>query len=144
MTDQFYDVSDFQGLFIPHTAADRAGNTRPVGKPVPNPDFQRLKDLAILLADPRPGTKLLEIGCGFGANLVPCALQGAEVYGQDLSSQSITRARSHFQHFDLSADLREGDAAQLQFDDNQFDVVLSSDFHEHLTDSQQRAVLGQA
>lgn len=142
--DRPYDLSDFQGLFIADPKADRKNATHPAGTPAPSVDFQRLKDLALLLADPRPGQKILEIGCGRGANAVPCGLQGAEVWGQDLDETWIARATQHFQHFGIRGDVKQGDATRLQFDDNAFDTVLSSDFHEHLTTPQQLAVLTEA
>jgi 2-polyprenyl-3-methyl-5-hydroxy-6-metoxy-1,4-benzoquinol methylase len=145
MSDQStYDFSDFQGLFIADEEADRVyglGGTRPA---VPNVDFRRLKDLALTFVDPRPGLKILEIGCGRGANAIPCALQGADVRGQDLNPEAVAKMNEHFAHFGLPGEARQGDAARLQFDANSFDVVLSSDFHEHLTSPQQLAVLAEA
>lgn len=142
--DRPYDLSDFQGLFIADPKADRKNATHPAGTPAPSVDFQRLKDLALLLADPRPGEKVLEIGCGRAANAVPCDLQGAEVWGQDLDETWIARAKQHFQHFGIRGDVKQGDATRLQFDDDMFDTVLSCDFHEHLTTAQQLAVLTEA
>jgi SAM-dependent methyltransferase len=139
-----YDISDFQGLFVADEDADRVYGVGGKGPAVPNVDFLRLKDLAQLFVDPRPGQKLLEIGCGRGANAIPCALQGADVHGQDLDAASIAKANQHFRHFALPGDMREGDATRLLFPDNEFDAVLSSDFHEHLTAAQQAAVLGEA
>ena len=107
-------------------------------------DFLRLKDLALLFADPHKGQKMLEIGCGRGANAIPCALQGAEVQGQDLNPASVAKTNEHLAHFGLPGQAKCGDATQLQFEDNSFDVVLSSDFHEHLTAEQQSAVLSEA
>jgi 2-polyprenyl-3-methyl-5-hydroxy-6-metoxy-1,4-benzoquinol methylase len=139
-----YDLSDFQGLFVADDHADRVYGAGGTGPPVPNVDFRRLKDLALILVDPRPGLRILEIGCGRGANAIPCALQGADVRGQDLDAASVARMNQHFAHFGLPGEARAGDATVLQFEANSFDVVLSSDFHEHLTGRQQQAVLAEA
>ena len=142
--DSPYDVRDFQGLFVADEYADRVYGAGGTGPATPNVDFQRLKDLALVFVDPHPGQKILEIGCGRGANAVPLGLQGAEVHGQDLDGAAIAKANQHFQHFGLRGEARAGDATRLLFDNDTFDVVLSSDFHEHLTEAQQLAVLGEA
>jgi 2-polyprenyl-3-methyl-5-hydroxy-6-metoxy-1,4-benzoquinol methylase len=142
--DSNYDLSDFQGLFVADEFAHCIQGAGGSGPAVPNVDFQRLKDFALMLLNPRPGQKLLEIGCGRGANAVPCALQGCEVFGQDLDATSVAKTNRHFEHFGLRAEARQGDATRLLFDANTFDAVLSSDFHEHLTAPQQLAVLTEA
>jgi SAM-dependent methyltransferase len=70
-----------------------------------------------------------------------CGLLGAESFGQDLSETSVAVANEKIARLGLTGEAKVGDATSLRFDDNSFDVVLSSDFHEHLTDDQQRATL---
>ena len=48
----------------------------------------------ILIAD---GTRILEVGCGEGGNLLPFALIGCEVTGVDFSAKKIENARNYFQ-----------------------------------------------
>jgi SAM-dependent methyltransferase len=42
---------------------------------------------------PRPGERILEIGCGFGSTALAIAARGAEVHGVDISPPMIARAR---------------------------------------------------
>ena len=43
------------------------------------------------------GTRVLEVGCGEGGNLLPFALMGCEVAGVDFSPNKIENARNYFQ-----------------------------------------------
>ena len=74
------------------------------------------------VAGPEEGMKVLEVGCGTGTNLELFAEAGCEVSGVDLSPSMIDLARRKLGD---RADLRLGDAAEMPFADNSFDLVLS-------------------
>ena len=74
------------------------------------------------VAGPEGGMKVLEVGCGTGTNLELFAEAGCEVSGVDLSPSMIDLARRKLGD---RADLRLGDAAEMPFADNSFDLVLS-------------------
>ncbi len=95
-------------------------------------DFLRRKDFALYLVDPRAGMKILDIGCAAGAQMTLCGLLGAEVYGQDLSSERIDTANRKLAKLGLAGEAKVGDVQELAYGDNEFDVVLSSDFYEHV------------
>ena len=82
-----------------------------------------IKRIRLNLAPPIPGMKVLDVGCGTGADLKPYGEGGCEMYGIDLSPSMLGRARNKFGG---SADLRLGDAAHMPFQDRFFDLVLSS------------------
>ena len=82
-----------------------------------------IKRIRLNFAPPVPGMKVLDVGCGTGANLKPYSEAGCSIYGIDLSPSMLGRARSKFGE---SADLRLGDAAHMPFQDGFFDLVLSS------------------
>ena len=109
-----------------------------------NVDFLRLKDFALHLMGVLPGKKILEIGCGYGAEMLPCALQGAEVYGVDLSESRVSFANEAAARYDVRAQARIADARQLDFPDCTFDAVFSSDFLEHVTEDVKEAVFREA
>lgn len=141
--DTEYDLSDFQGIF-PDWEADRIDGRVVSERVRVNLDFLRLKDLALLLLDPRPDMKVLEIGCAVGASLVVMGLQGAEVTGVDLDAELVRRANQHLRHFGVRGKAQVGDATSLAFDSATFDAVLSSDLHEHRTPAQQVEALTEA
>jgi len=132
------DLDDFgaeRGLFKDDPDADRLGGRAWDGTWRRNRDFLRLKDHALHLVGPRPGMRVLDIGCANGAQMVMLGLQGAEVAGQDLDAPAVEQANRKLERLGLGGRAHVGDASRLQFDDESFDGVLSSDFHEHFDDA---------
>jgi GT2 family glycosyltransferase/ubiquinone/menaquinone biosynthesis C-methylase UbiE len=72
--------------------------------------------------------KVLDISCGTGYGSELIAINGSEVIGVDISKEAIDYAKSHFSH----AEFQIGDAENLSFDDNTFDIVVSFETIEHL------------
>jgi SAM-dependent methyltransferase len=132
------DLDDFgaeRGLFKDDPDADRLDGRAWDGTWRRNRDFLRLKDHALHLVSPRPGMRVLDIGCANGAQMVMLGLQGAEVAGQDLDAPAVEAANRKLERLGIDGRASVGDASRLQFDDESFDVVLSSDFHEHFDDA---------
>jgi len=69
----------------------------------------------------RPGTRLLDAGCGTGELLAQAASRGAEVSGLDASPAMLLLAQEQLP----DADLRVGDIARLPWADNAFDVATA-------------------
>lgn len=67
------------------------------------------------------GDKVLEIGCGTGHFSAYFEELGADVIGLDTSSEMLRIAKD--QHGRLEIDFSRGDAYQLPFADNSFDLV---------------------
>ena len=81
-----------------------------------------LRKYVLRVARPEKGMKVLEVGCGTGTNLALFAEAGCEVAGIDLSASMIGLARKKLGD---RADLREGDASEMPFEDGSFDLVLA-------------------
>ena len=75
--------------------------------------------------DIAPGTKLLDIGCGAGQLTIPAALRGIDVTGVDLAQNLVDQANTRAEVEGLKIDIRQGDAEELPFGDNSFDITLS-------------------
>lgn len=73
------------------------------------------------LLDPRPGERILDLGCGTGELARAIADRGARVVGIDASPAMIEAARRRFPDLDL----RVMDARELRFD-APFDAVFSN------------------
>ncbi|AEU35830.1 class I SAM-dependent methyltransferase [Granulicella mallensis] len=77
-------------------------------------------------ATERSGVRILEIGCGPGANVWFMAREGFAVSGIDGSSTAIQKAGQRLSNEGLAADLRVGDFAQLPWPDASFDGVVEN------------------
>lgn len=72
----------------------------------------------------RKKTKILELGCGPGANVWYMAREGFDVYGIDGSAAAVGIATRRIRDDSLRADLRAGDIARLPYQDAAFDAVV--------------------
>ncbi|HAR98248.1 MAG TPA: class I SAM-dependent methyltransferase [Syntrophus sp. (in: bacteria)] len=81
----------------------------------------REKAFILSLMSPRPGERLLDVGCGTGEHLRMFHEKGCEVAGLDASPFMIARAR---EKLGSRAELHEGSAEDLPFSDNAFDHVV--------------------
>jgi SAM-dependent methyltransferase len=96
---------------------------------------------AALLAEAqlRPGERLLEIGCGEGANLVHLRRRHA---GIDLFAVDFSPAKLRFARAATAAHVANADAGRLPFRSGTFDAVLVRDLLHHV--SNRRAVISEA
>ncbi len=69
----------------------------------------------------KSGSRLLDLACGDGLDLLYYKTLGAEVYGIDASKELIKIAKDRLP----DADIREGNFEKLPYEDNYFDIVLS-------------------
>ena len=86
-----------------------------------------------------PGGRVLEIGCGVGWESIAWAQNGMDIHSIDLSPAAIELAQKNFEHNHLKGDLRLGNAEDLPFEDESFDIVTSLGVL-HQTESTERAV----
>lgn len=103
----------------------------------------RGRDIALFALGDVVGKKVLEVGCGNGIYLDIIARMGAEVSGQDISSEYVRNASEYLSKNNIKADIKTGDAARLLFDDNCFDAVFSADFFEHITSEHKNKVMAE-
>jgi ubiquinone/menaquinone biosynthesis C-methylase UbiE len=68
--------------------------------------------------------RILELGCGNGANLWALAKEGFDVYGLDGSQRALELACETLEKWDVHADLNLGDVRSLPYADGWFDAVV--------------------
>ncbi len=87
------------------------------------------------LAHVSPGMKVLDAGCGEGTLSILMAQKGAHVTGVDISEPNIAACKAMAQRENI-ADINffTADLETLPFNDNEFDLVVSSHVREHLPD----------
>ena len=71
------------------------------------------------------GKKVLEIGCGNGADGVMFAQAGADYTGVDLTEAAVEATRNHFQVLGLNGTFQIENAENLSFADESFDFIYS-------------------
>ena len=99
-----------------------------------------LREMASRMAPPEKGIKVLDIGCGTGAQLAIYEKAGGEVFGIDLAQPMLKVAKSKLGE---KAVLTNGDAAEMPYPDQAFDLVLSSLFFHQLGSEVRSAALGE-
>ena len=84
----------------------------------------------IFALNDRAGLKILEIGCGPGAlaESLHRWFPGAQITAIDRDSRFISFAKANIP----GVDFLEGDATQLPFEDQSFDVTISNTVQEHI------------
>ena len=83
----------------------------------------------------REGIKILEIGCGIGAEVIELSYLGADCVGLDLDKDCINLINQVRDDLGLKVTGIYSDACNLPFDDETFDVVMSFTFFEHVVDT---------
>jgi len=83
------------------------------------------------------GVRVLEVGCGGGILAESFARAGSLITGVDLSEPSLRVARRHSRSNNLVIDFAAARGESLPFADSSFDVVVSADFLEHVSDLDQ-------
>jgi SAM-dependent methyltransferase len=74
----------------------------------------------------KPGQDVLDVATGTGNVAIRAAAAGAQVVGLDLTPELFDTARRRAADADVTVDWVEGDAEDLPFDDERFDLVLST------------------
>ena len=91
---------------------------------------------ALELAKPKPGERVLDLGCGRGEAAYGCAQRGAAAYGADYSADALQIAGRNTTEGQKSLGgcirLVRADAKQLPFAEGSFDKLLMFDLVEHL------------
>ncbi|MBI5311449.1 MAG: class I SAM-dependent methyltransferase [Actinobacteria bacterium] len=77
----------------------------------------------------RQGEDVLDVACGSGNAALRAAKAGASVVGVDLTPELFDRARQLADEAGVWMELIEGDAEDLPFDEETFDVVVSTFGH---------------
>ncbi|MBU2020564.1 MAG: class I SAM-dependent methyltransferase [Bacteroidetes bacterium] len=72
----------------------------------------------------RSEIRILEIGCGPGANIWYLSREGFQAFGLDGSSVAIAQAQERLDHEQLEATLLVGDILNIPYSDHYFDAII--------------------
>jgi SAM-dependent methyltransferase len=81
--------------------------------------------------------RLLNIGCGHGADFLPFK-DGFELYGIDLSAGMLAYARKYAEKYRFKVNLAQADACHLPFPDDSFDWTIAVATYHHLKTREDR------
>ena len=87
-----------------------------------------LTNWGLSLVEIHDGWTMLDIGCGGGATLKRLLMRskGAQVYGIDISEESVAKARKvNASVLDRQVFVTQGSAEKLPYEDNKFDLVTA-------------------
>lgn len=79
------------------------------------------------------GTRVLEVGCGEGGNLLPFARCGCEVVGIDLAPGKIENAARFFKERGAEGKFLAMDFLAVELQEGLFDIVIVKDIIEHIS-----------
>jgi ubiquinone/menaquinone biosynthesis C-methylase UbiE len=82
------------------------------------------------------GKYVLEIGCGIGIDAAEFARYGARLTALDLSPKNLELAKKYFAYNDLKGTFIVGNAEEMCFDDNAFDLVVAIGVFIYTPDTQ--------
>jgi SAM-dependent methyltransferase len=94
------------------------------------PEFELRR--RFLLADIRPGLRMLDVGCGDGRFTAEAAAAGATVTGVEVADAAIDRARARYPDLEFRRVEIDG---FLPFEDGSFDIAWASEVIEHVSDT---------
>ena len=77
--------------------------------------------------------RVLDLGCGIGRHVIHMAKSGFETYGLDSSEHGLAHCRKWLAAEGLRANLSLGDIAELPYDSDLFDFVISWNVIYHAT-----------
>jgi ubiquinone/menaquinone biosynthesis C-methylase UbiE len=99
----------------------------------------------IAQANIQSGQHILDIGCGTGTlvMLLKRKYPSVQVVGLDPDPKALRRAKNKLRRAGVSAQLDQGFADQLSYEDDSFDRVFSSFMFHHLEERDREMMLGE-
>jgi len=105
-----------------------------VTRPLPRSVSEEVADCILRLVAATPDTTFLEPGIGTGRTGLPIINRGYSYTGVDISKQMMDELRRKLQQVPSNLTLLQADASSLPFEDNSFDVVLTTHVLQCLPD----------
>jgi ubiquinone/menaquinone biosynthesis C-methylase UbiE len=99
---------------------------------------RKLKSLVLERARISPGDEVLDLGCGTGTLAIQAAACDARVTGLDADPAILERALSKATRTGTNIRFDRGFAGELPYEDDSFDVILSTLLFHHLPDDEKR------
>jgi len=137
------ETTDYKAAAVEQWTADPCGSSIADGEPGSRAYFENLVRGRFeygpwmpdaLGYDRTAGLRVLDVGCGQGIDVYRYALAGARATGVDLTPRHVELAEAHLAAMGLEAEVVQGDAEALPFEDASFDRVSSNGVLHHTPD----------
>lgn len=69
--------------------------------------------------------KILDVGCGFGNNLILFNKKNNQIFGTEVTTKTAKFTKDYLKSIDIDAKILKGTNSKLPFKDNFFDLLLS-------------------
>ncbi|MGL5813382.1 MAG: class I SAM-dependent methyltransferase [Aeromonas sp.] len=96
-----------------------------------------------LTQEERSECRILELGCGSGANMWMLAREGFDVWGLDLSPIGIELCKQVIESWNVQAHLDVGDMTELPYPNNYFDAIVDVVSMQHLNFLQHKKAIAE-
>ncbi len=96
--------------------------------------MRRLEVVDLDLLGVRPGTRVLDVGCGVGRLMLRIARRGCFATGVELMRPDLRSAQRLLDEFRQQVELIEGDGGRIPFATDTFDFVTCTETLEHVAD----------
>ena len=85
------------------------------------------------------GNRVLDVGCGYGTDIVFMALQGVQAVGLDTASEALAKGRTLAETYGTVVAWTQGDSLTLPYASETFDAIVDQGcFHHIQPDRRQR------
>lgn len=91
----------------------------------------------------KPGSKILEIGCGLGAESTFLAVRGMNMTSVDISQDAVNTAKKIADAYQVNVNWKVGDILQMDLPEQGFDVITDQGCFHHLTNEERPVYLKQ-
>lgn len=96
-------------------------------------DYAHNTELKSIIKSIKKTDKIIDVGCGEGMLTLMLAKKGVgQIVGMDITPKNIKNAKNYSKNENLKITYLVGDAENVNFPDNSFDIVTSTHVLEHL------------
>ena len=103
-------------------------------KSINSRSYSKYMQMLFDIIDLRKGIKILDVGCGFGIEIIEFANLGADCVGLEIVEAYAKAITAIGKKYSIKVRGDIGDGCDLPYENESFDVVMSKNYFEHVSD----------